>query len=131
MKTVYLSLGSNLGDREMHLQGAIDGLAAAGVRVLRVSPVYETAPVGGETQPWFLNAVVEAETELMPMQLLARMQRIEHAFGRRRRAPNTPRTLDIDILLFGKTTIVDSARLTMPHPRFHERRFVLAPLADL
>ena len=130
MKVIYLALGSNLGDRAANLRTAIDSLPAAGILVLRESPIYETEPVGFARQGWFLNMVVEAETALFPMQLLARTAKIERALGRVRTIPNGPRTIDIDILLYGKA-LVRSARLEIPHPRMQERRFVLAPLADL
>lgn len=130
MKTIYVALGSNLGDRGAHLRAAIEKLPAAGIRVLRESPVYETEPVGYAHQPWFLNMVLEAETALFPMQLLARTARIERELGRVPTRPNGPRIIDIDILLYGKAA-VHAARLEIPHPRMHQRRFVLAPLADL
>ncbi len=130
MKTVYLSLGSNIGDRESHLREAIAHLNAGGVRVLRVSPVYETEPVDYTDQRWFLNLAVEAETDLFPMQLLARIAKIERGLGRVRTTPNGPRTIDIDILLYGAAK-VKTKKLEIPHPRMSERRFVLAPLADL
>ena len=130
MRTVYLSLGSNIGDRQSNLQTAIERLAAPRLRILRTSPIYETEPVGYTPQRWFLNQVAEAETELFPMQLLSRIGKIERALGRERTLPNGPRTIDIDILLYGKT-VVHSATLEIPHPRLAQRRFVLAPLADL
>lgn len=130
MKTVYLSLGSNIGDRESHLRAAIGKLNESEVRVLRVSPIYETEPMGVTDQRWFLNLVVEAETALFPLQLLARTQKIELALGRVRTMPQGPRTLDIDILLYGASS-VRTPKLEIPHPRMTERRFVLAPLADL
>lgn len=130
MKTVYLGLGSNLGDRQQHLRAAIEQFGAAGIRVLRESPIYETEPVGYAHQGWFLNMVVEAETDLFPMQLLSRTSRIERTLKRVRTAPNGPRTIDIDILLYGDA-VVRGARLEIPHPRMKERRFVLAPLCDL
>jgi len=130
LKTIYLSLGSNIGRREAHLESAIERLAANDLRVLRVSPAYETEPVDVVSQPNFLNLVVEAETSLFPMQLLARVGRIERALGRVRTVPKGPRTIDIDILLYGQS-LVRTERLEIPHPRMAERRFVLAPLADL
>jgi 2-amino-4-hydroxy-6-hydroxymethyldihydropteridine diphosphokinase len=129
-KTVYLSLGSNIGDRARNLQAALEQLAAPDLRVLRTSPAYETEPVEYTAQRWFLNLVAEAATELLPMQLLLRTGRVERALGRVRTVPKGPRTIDIDILFYGRT-IVRSARLEIPHPRMAERRFVLAPLADL
>lgn len=130
MKTIYLSLGSNLGDREGNLRAAIALLGAAGVHVLRVSSVYETEPLEVRDQPWFLNLVVEAETELFPKQLLARIQKIELELGRARVRPKGPRTIDIDILLYGES-LIETGELTVPHPRLAERRFVLEPLAEL
>jgi 2-amino-4-hydroxy-6-hydroxymethyldihydropteridine diphosphokinase len=129
-KSVYLSLGSNIGDRARNLQAALEHLAAPDLRVLRTSPVYETEPVEYTAQRWFLNLVAEAATELLPMQLLLRIGRVERALGRVRTVPKGPRTIDIDILFYGRS-IVRSAKLEIPHPRMAERRFVLAPLADL
>jgi 2-amino-4-hydroxy-6-hydroxymethyldihydropteridine diphosphokinase len=130
LKTIYLSLGSNVGDRESHLRTAIERLAAPGLRILHVSPVYETEPMEFTAQRWFLNLVVEAETTLFPLQLLTRTSRIECDLGRMRSVAKGPRTIDIDILLYGQSVIHTEA-LEIPHPRMPERRFVLAPLADL
>ena len=130
MNRIYLSLGSNLGDREANLRAAIGALPTAGVRMLRASPVYETEPVDYRDQGWFLNLVVEAETALVPTQLLAAIAGIERDLGRVRDVPKGPRTIDIDILFYG-TAVVNTERLDIPHPRIAERRFVLAPLADL
>lgn len=130
MKTIYLSLGSNIGDREANLRTAIERLAAPQLSILRVSPIYETEPMDYIDQRWFLNLVLEAETTLFPMQLLARIGKIERELGRVRTVPKGPRTIDIDILLYGKA-VVHSVRLEIPHPRMPQRRFVLAPLADL
>ncbi len=129
-KTVYFSIGSNLGDRQANLQAAVDALAARGVRVLRCSPVYETEPLEFKNQGWFLNAAVEAETELFPQQLLGRTQAIERELGRRTGPRNGPRVIDIDVLLIGRF-LISTPRLVVPHPRLAERRFVLEPLADL
>ncbi len=130
MKLAYLGLGSNLGDREQALQAAIDALKAPDLRVLRLSPVYETEPVDVPGQPWFLNLVAEVETSLFPRQLLARTSKTEQKLGRRRLVAKGPRIIDIDILFYGNA-VVSTAELTVPHPRFAERRFVLAPMADL
>jgi 2-amino-4-hydroxy-6-hydroxymethyldihydropteridine diphosphokinase len=130
LKRVYLSVGSNLGDRDAALREAIAALEPAGIRVLRVSSIYETEPLDVRDQPLFLNLVVEAETDLFPKQLLARTQAIEQRMGRKRGRPKGPRTIDIDILLYG-SSVVDSGGLTVPHPRLPERRFVLEPLAEL
>jgi 2-amino-4-hydroxy-6-hydroxymethyldihydropteridine diphosphokinase len=129
LKTIYLSLGSNIGNRERHLHAAIERLGDD-VRVVRVSPMYETEPVDYTEQRWFLNLVVEAQTTLFPLQLLARIQKIERALGRVRGIPKGPRTIDIDILFHGQT-VMRTSTLKIPHPRIAERRFVLAPLADL
>lgn len=130
MKKVYLSLGSNIGKRERNLQNAIDLLDSANLRVIRISPVYETEPMERRDQPWFLNLVVEAETGLFPLQLLQRIQRIEMELGRKRLVAKGPRSIDIDILLYG-SFVIRSARLEVPHPRLAQRRFVLEPLAEL
>jgi 2-amino-4-hydroxy-6-hydroxymethyldihydropteridine diphosphokinase len=129
LKTIYLSLGSNIGDRRRNLESAIEQLAPR-VRILRVSPVYETEPVDYTAQRWFLNLVVEAETELFPLQLLSRIHQIERALGRVRSVPKGPRTIDIDILFHGGA-VMRTPTLEIPHPRIARRRFVLAPLADL
>jgi 2-amino-4-hydroxy-6-hydroxymethyldihydropteridine diphosphokinase len=130
MRTAFLSLGSNLGDRERNLEAALEKLAAPDLRILRVSSVYETAPVDTDDPRWFLNLVVEVETELFPMQLLWRAGKIEHSLGRVRTVVNGPRTIDIDILLYGRA-VIRSLSLEVPHPRMTQRRFVLAPLAEL
>jgi 2-amino-4-hydroxy-6-hydroxymethyldihydropteridine diphosphokinase len=130
MKTIYLSIGSNVGDRETHLARARERLAENDVRVLRASGVYETEPRDVPDQSWFLNQVVEAETELFPIQLLSRLQKIERALGRLPTRPKGPRTIDLDILLYGDA-IVSVPGLDIPHPRMDDRRFVLEPLAEL
>lgn len=130
MKIAYLGLGSNVGNREQHLATALAKLAAPDLRVRRVSSIYETEPVGFAAQRWFLNQVAEIETELFPMQLLARIGKIEQALGRVRTIANGPRTLDLDILFYGNAVVL-TAKLEIPHPRIAERRFVLAPLAEL
>ena len=129
-KTVYLSLGSNLGDREGNLHTAIERLSALGT-VTAVSSFYETEPVDVLGQPWFINCAVALETEKMPKQFLSQLLAIEQAMGRRRGPqPKAPRTIDLDILLFG-SAVVDTADLTIPHPAMHQRRFVLEPLAEI
>jgi 2-amino-4-hydroxy-6-hydroxymethyldihydropteridine diphosphokinase len=129
-KTIYLSLGSNVGDRRGHIAQAIEALSTAGVRVVRQSSLYATEPVGFRIQNWFLNCVIEAETALMPRQLLSLIQQIERGLGRRQLVPQGPRAIDIDILLYGSSQ-VRTAELTVPHPRMAERRFVLVPLRQL
>ncbi len=128
-KTVYLSLGSNVGDRQAHLDAAIEKLRQLGA-VPAVSSFYETEPVEMPQQGWFLNCVVKLETEAMPRQLLARVLDIEQSMGRKRIHPKGPRNIDIDILLFG-SSVVEAKGLTIPHPAMHERRFVLEPLAEI
>lgn len=130
MKRIYLSLGSNLGDREQNLQRARELLNGAGIAILRASALYETEPRDLVNQPWFLNQVVEAQTALFPMQLLNRALKIEKEMGRRRLVDKGPRTIDIDVLLYHRF-VIDSPALVVPHPRMHERRFVLAPMAEL
>lgn len=131
MKTlVYLSLGSNLGDREGYLREAISRLQELGV-IRRVSAFYETQPVEVEgEQPWFLNCALAMETQLMPLEFLSRMLSVEESMGRVRREPKGPRTIDIDIVFFGND-VLDTPELTVPHPAMHQRRFVLEPLAEI
>jgi 2-amino-4-hydroxy-6-hydroxymethyldihydropteridine diphosphokinase len=127
---VYVGLGANLGDKHATLAHAIDALRSLPtVRDLRVSPLYRSAPLdaGG---PEYLNAVVALRTGLDPESMLDRLQAIEQAHGRERPYLNAPRTLDLDLLLYDDQ-VIDSDRLTVPHPRLHERAFVLRPLADL
>jgi 2-amino-4-hydroxy-6-hydroxymethyldihydropteridine diphosphokinase len=126
-----LGLGSNLGDRLANLQAAVDGLAAVpGIRVRQCSRVYETEPVGGPDQPDFLNAVVEVETGMEPAELLRECLAVEASLGRVRQERWGPRVIDIDILTCGRREI-DEPGLQVPHPRLHERMFVLAPLLEL
>jgi 2-amino-4-hydroxy-6-hydroxymethyldihydropteridine diphosphokinase len=135
MKTVYLSLGSNMGNRAENIARAIAAMEARGVHVVKRSALYETAPVDVRGNAWFLNAAVQAETELMPLQLIHALLKIERELGRKR-LPATPdglkepRTIDIDILLFGES-VVHAPELEIPHPRMAERRFVLVPLAEI
>ena len=130
MKTAYLSLGSNLGDREGNIRKAIEKLESPDLHVLRSAPLYETEPVDVRNQPWFINTALEIGTTLFPRQLLSRTQKIERELGRTRRINKGPRVIDIDLILFGNFQ-VSSRDLTIPHPRFQDRRFVLAPLHDL
>ncbi len=127
----HLGLGSNLGDRLAHLQGAVDGLAAApGVTVVAISSVYQTSPVGGPEQGDYLNAVVAVETELSARGLLELGQRLERAARRTRTERWGPRTLDVDVLLVGSET-VDEPDLEVPHPRIWDRGFVVVPLHEI
>ena len=127
---VFLSLGSNLGDRAANLRAAIRSLAAAKLNVLKVSSFYETEPVGYLDQSWFLNCVVEGETHRQPLELLDAFRSLEMVFRSKKPFPNGPRILDIDILLYGELSL-NTPELQIPHPRMLERKFVLAPLAEI
>ena len=129
-KRVFLSLGSNLGDREAKIRKALEQLAGVGVAITRVSSFYKTEPMDFRPQAWFVNCVAEAETRLMPMQLLNAVKTVERALGRRTGVAKRPRAIDIDILLY-ESVVVRSAALTIPHSRMTERRFVLLPLREL
>jgi 2-amino-4-hydroxy-6-hydroxymethyldihydropteridine diphosphokinase len=129
-KLIYLSLGSNLGDRVANLERAIEALPEIGVRVLRRSAIYETEPVDFLEQPWFLNCVVEAATSLEPRQLLEKLQEIDRKLGSRKLVPRGPRIIDLDILFYG-TEIIHEPGMEIPHPRLPDRRFVLIPLAEI
>jgi 2-amino-4-hydroxy-6-hydroxymethyldihydropteridine diphosphokinase len=129
-KTVYLSLGSNIGDRERNLRAAIDELPHAGVAVKKVSSFYETEPVDLREQPWFLNCAAEVETHFDPIMLLRALREIETKMGSKKLVAKGPRLIDMDILLYGSETI-DTQELQVPHPRMHLRRFVLVPLAEI
>src|SRR5437899_7289880 len=129
-KTAYLSLGSNIGNREQNLRLAIGELPHAGVAITRVSSFYETEPVDLKEQPWFLNCVAEAETHFDPFMLLRALREVETKMGGKKLVAKGPRLIDIDILLYGLETI-DTPELQVPHPRMHLRRFVLVPLAEI
>jgi 2-amino-4-hydroxy-6-hydroxymethyldihydropteridine diphosphokinase len=129
-KTVYLSLGSNIGDRAKNLRAAIAELPHAGVAVTKVSSFYETEPVDLREQPWFLNCVVEAKTHFDAIMLLRALREIETNMGSKKMVAKGPRLMDMDILLYGDETI-DTPELQVPHPRMHLRRFVLVPLAEI
>src|SRR5256885_16795548 len=127
----YVSLGSNLGDRAGNLLLAVRGMMDAVFCVTRVSSIYETQPVGTIDQPTFLNMVAELGNPLpAPEQVMARLLRIEFALGRIRDVKDGPRTIDLDLLLYGDAQS-DTQYLMLPHPRLHERRFVLEPLAEI
>ena len=129
MHIIYLALGTNLGDRFANLQAAIAALPPA-VRVRSRSPVYETLPWGLTSQPAFLNMVLKGETALAPVELLKHLKLLETELGRLPSVRWGPRRIDMDILFFDRL-ILDTPELTIPHPRLHERAFVLVPLADL
>jgi 2-amino-4-hydroxy-6-hydroxymethyldihydropteridine diphosphokinase len=126
---VYLSIGSNIGDREAQLRKAAGRLKEVG-RITATSSFYETEPVEFTAQAWFVNCAVALETDLSSQQLMVAILSIEEEMGRRRTQKKGPRSIDIDILLFGDE-VVNSAELTIPHPAMHERRFVLEPLAEI
>ena len=133
LRSVWIALGGNLGDRRANLEGALAALdGTAGLRVLRTSEWVQTEPVGGpDGQPPFLNGVAELECALEPRELLRRLQEIEAAFGRVRTGErNGPRTLDLDVLFYGDEEVLEPD-LVIPHPRLEERTFVLQPLARL
>ena len=130
MNRVYLSLGSNLGDRAANLRRALRTLGEAGARIRRVSSFYKTEPVDFRPQPWFVNCVAEVDTELTPLRLLKTIKSIERAMGRRPGRPKGARPIDIDILLYDNV-VARSPALTIPHQRLAERRFVLVPLREL
>jgi 2-amino-4-hydroxy-6-hydroxymethyldihydropteridine diphosphokinase len=130
MKGIFLSLGSNVGERAGNIARAIALLPERGVRVVKSSSLYETEPVEYLAQGWFLNCVVEVETEMAPGEMMRVLLDIERSMGRERVAPKGPRIIDMDILLFG-SRVVREAELEIPHPRMGERRFVLVPLAEI
>jgi 2-amino-4-hydroxy-6-hydroxymethyldihydropteridine diphosphokinase len=130
MATIYLSLGSNKGDRAHYIARAIEALEANGVNVMRRSRLYETEPVETTSKAWFLNCVIEAETTLLPPQLMHTLLDVERSLGRRRRVLRGPRFIDIDILLYGDS-VVSAGQLVIPHPRMVQRRFVLVPFAEI
>jgi 2-amino-4-hydroxy-6-hydroxymethyldihydropteridine diphosphokinase len=125
----HLSLGSNMGDREDHLNRAITELSSLGT-VKNISSFYETDPVEFVEQPVFLNCAVALQTDLSPMELIGQILNIEHSLGRQRIQKKGPRSIDIDILLFGDR-VIESADLTIPHPAMALRRFVLLPLTEI
>jgi 2-amino-4-hydroxy-6-hydroxymethyldihydropteridine diphosphokinase len=129
-KLVYLSLGSNVGDREENLRAAISALRDAGVRVEKVSSFYETEPVDYLEQAWFLNCALEGQTKSSAEELLRALREIETRLGSKKLVAKGPRLIDLDILLYGTETI-DTPELQVPHPRMHLRRFVLVPLAEI
>ena len=131
MQLAYIALGANLGDASATIELALAALAGITHCQLRTrSALFRTAPLGYAAQPDFINAVAEIATTVAPVPLLDALQEIERQFGRQRSFANAPRTLDLDLLLYGNERIATS-RLTVPHPRLHERAFVLVPLADI
>ena len=130
MTRVAIALGSNLGDREDYLRSALDALRSS-IDRLRVSTFHDTAPVGVGPQPTFLNAAAVGETSISARALLDTLLAVERDLGRERPFPGAPRTLDLDLILYGDAIIDEAPSLIVPHPRFRERRFVLEPLAEI
>ena len=131
MHQAFIALGSNLQQPQQQVTSALHALAELPqTTLLSQSSLYRTAPVGYDDQPDFINAVAKLETTLQPLQLLHAIQRIENQHGRERLFPNAPRVLDLDLLLYNNT-VMDTQELTLPHPRMHERAFVLLPLAEI
>jgi len=126
----FLGLGSNLGDKRLHLSRALAALEEAKVKVLRSSSLYRTQPVGYAAQPWFYNQVVEVSAGMEPAELLALIKKVESELGRRPAPKNRPRIIDVDILL-AEDRVVTTKQLTIPHPRMAERNFVLVPLLEI
>lgn len=127
----YIGIGSNLGDRQKYIESAVDGLKSVkGIEVKRISNIYETEPAGGPKQDKYLNGVIEIETTLEAKGLLRELQVIEKRLGRVRTVKNAPRTIDLDILLYGDRKI-NEPDLKIPHPRMRERDFVMRPLKEL
>ncbi|MDA1060909.1 MAG: 2-amino-4-hydroxy-6-hydroxymethyldihydropteridine diphosphokinase [bacterium] len=129
MQNIYISLGSNLGKRNEHLKSALKEIREF-ARITKKSKVYETDPIGLTEQGKFLNMVIEIETELKPIELIVRLEETEHKLGRVREMVNGPRTIDLDILIYG-SQIVNTPNLKIPHPRMHKREFVLIPFAEI
>jgi len=127
---IYLSLGSNLGDRRWQLENGLRALRRARISCITPSSIYETEPIGYESQPWFLNVVVSGRTRLSPEELLKTCKQIEHSVGRKESIRYGPRPLDVDILLYG-TSCVTEEDLVIPHPQMAKRRFVLVPLLEI
>lgn len=132
LATVYLGIGSNVGDREANVQKALGLLKEhEDIQVLSVSSLFETEPQGGPSQGKFLNGTIQIKTDLMPLELLSQLKMIERRLGRIKSEPNSPRPMDLDILFYDDVVIREGKNLKIPHPRLAERRFVLEPLAQI
>jgi 2-amino-4-hydroxy-6-hydroxymethyldihydropteridine diphosphokinase len=125
----FIALGSNLGDREGYMRAAIDAISKT-ESIVKASSIYETDPIGFLDQPAFLNMVIKVETEKVPLDLLRKLREVEQSLHRERTFPNAPRTIDLDLLLYNDV-ILETPELTVPHPRLHERSFVLVPLVEI
>lgn len=131
MTVAYIGIGNNLGDKERFIQRALDALShMTGINLLRVASLYETAPWGNTDQDWYLNTVAEIDTTFSPRELLSTLLSIENNLGRTREEKWGPRTMDLDLLLYG-SKVINNPHLRVPHPRMTERAFVLVPLAEL
>lgn len=130
MKTAFVALGSNLGDRFENLSAAVHKMEAPDLKVQGASRIYETEPREDLNQPWFLNQVVQIQTSLFPRQLLRRLKKIERQMGRVVTRPKGPRKIDLDLLFYDRA-VIQTAEIEIPHPKLSERRFVLEPLAEL
>ena len=130
MPIVYLGLGSNLGDRAKNIDAALRLLNDAGIRTVKMSSIIETDPVGGPPQGLFFNAVLKAETDLGPFELLRAIHAIEAGLGRVRTVKDGPRTIDVDILMYDEL-VLNAPELVIPHPRMRERAFVMEPLREV
>jgi 2-amino-4-hydroxy-6-hydroxymethyldihydropteridine diphosphokinase len=130
MTTVYIALGTNVGDREHNLHEALRLLAESAIQIQKISSIYETEPVDYLDQAWFLNAALEAQTDLSPLDLLRTLRAIESTMGSNKPFAKGPRLIDLDILLFNNESIA-TPELQIPHPRMLDRRFVLTPLAEI
>jgi len=129
--TAFIAFGSNLKDPQSQVEKAIQAIKnAPNILLIQASSLYKTAPVGYDNQDDFINAVAEIKTDLTPIKLLRKLLEIEHTFGRERPFPNAPRVLDLDLLLYEDVTM-NSAEISLPHPRMHERGFVMIPLAEI
>ena len=127
---IYIGLGSNIGDRLANIRKAIELMNKEGIEIIKGSSLYETEPVGYKAQGWFLNSVVKAKTELSPVRLWKRLEKIERSMGRKREIKWGPRIIDLDILFYGNR-ILNGKELKIPHSELHKRRFVLVPLEEI
>lgn len=131
MHQAFIALGSNLQDPQLQVERALQTIAnTLNIKLIKASSLFKTAPIGYDNQPDFINAVAEIETDLSPLELLHTLLAIEAKHGRERPFPNAPRVLDLDVLLYGNIEI-NTAELTLPHPRMHTRGFVMLPLAEI
>lgn len=132
MATVYVGIGTNLGERQANIDRALELLKEhEEIEILAVSKIIETEPVGGPPQGPFLNGILKIKTDLLPLEILSQLKMVERRLGRVKKDQDGPRTMDLDILFYDDVVIVDGKSLQIPHPRLHERSFVLEPLAEI